>query len=1099
MTLILGWHGVKFLVPKYLLFYKVGMQVTLVIDSTWYVLQWNGTTGTTVSQGTAFWLQAFISSLLVISSILGLLYGWKLRDIVKSVEHHRGCERATLAEIGSTTALPHSNSMRSSGRFSEVGRLSSHSVVVEKSREFCAGDPSCMFRSNEIIRSKYTYYNFLFVFFKLQFSRLANVYTCVVVFLCFFEFSPVSPISSLTPLLIVFGTSAMKDVFEDMQRKREDSAVNDKNVIIARSNSDTTNTTWRKVQVGDIVKLKQGDEACSDMLLLSTSRSDGRCYVATANLDGETNLKIRNVVPSTKDVSDPMELLKQHSLLVSCDAPSANLFQFNGTLTLQSADKSEIATPVDMDNLILRGSSLHSSEWTFGLVIYTGIETRVALNAAETQLKRSRVEKRLNSMLVLILVLLFTISVACSLGNNDWNYTIINSFPRYLRASQPLDDSSTRDYIFLSFVILFNNMIPLSMYVTMEGVRFAYAKYINNDLEMYDEDTDTPAHARNSNIVEDLGQIQYIFSDKTGTLTQNEMVFKQCSINGIRYGSASTDDSKDLPSYVKGSRFYDDRIHVNSKEKTAQNSALHEFALMLLLCNSVVPTYDEKNGTIFYDASSPDEEALVAAASSMGYILKSRNGNVCNVTIHGKNQEWTILATFEFDSDRKRMSVICTGPDKRIRLFCKGADNVIMDRLTTESRNELSFLTLQHLKEYASQGLRTLSGAMRYLDETEYGEFAESYDKASLTVQGRAYAMEHVAATVESGLTLLGATAIEDQLQEGVQDCISSLREAGISFWVLTGDKQETAVSIGMSSNVIDDNMDVIVLNQTDKALLIAKLEELYVDLVEEKWQEEDEGMCFVLWKGCKDIVVAMYNSLILSITGKPNEKKQCRRRRCADNAHDGNYFGDDEVGNRSFSFEHRMPDLSEIIVDSGKDNATSNDCLLPSDLMHPIGSSPNANSVGDQKTISSSGDLEYAMVIDGETLAYLLENDIKYLFLAVARTCKSVICCRCSPAQKASVVSLMTQPRLMWGPGFLSLAIGDGANDVPMIQSANVGIGISGKEGRQAVLSSDYSIAKFKYLKRLLLVHGSFSYKRISKLILFSFMKVRPKTMFVL
>lgn len=1046
------------------------MLLSLTVDAIWYILQWNGNTDT-VSQGTAFSLQLAATGIILLSNIMGLLYGWKLRRIVKSMRHQRACDRATMAEIGTVPPLRESQSssfsaLRSFRLTSNAASPSDKEVAANREitigvdAKEAAAAPYC---PNEIVTSKYTFYNFLFVFLQLQFSRLANVYTTVIVFLCFFDFSPVSPVASLTPLLIVFVSSAIKDVTEDLKRQKADAQVNGKPIeLYRRVNAKVERLTvkWRDVQVGDIVLMKDGDEASSDLLILSTSRDDGRCYVATANLDGESNTKIRSVPSITRKLTTATEILENHTIKVECDAPNRSLFDFNGRLVVD-----QTSAALSMDNVILRGSDLCSSEWTLALVIYTGKETRIALNGSTVPQKRSRVEKVLNSMFILILTLLFSIAVACSLGNNSWNFIVAREFPWYL-TTNPEDDADYNNFVFLSYVILFNNMIPLSMYVTMEGVRFLYARYVENDLEMYHEESDTPAQARNSNIMEDLGQIQYIFSDKTGTLTQNEMIFSKCSVAGLKYGDVDADGESDRSSFP-GTQFTDARLLSRLDNRHGTASDIHEFLLLLMLCNTVIPSIDPETSEIRMQASSPDEEALVFAAYALGYKLERRDGATCYVNVRGEDQVWEILAVLEFNSDRKRMSVVCKGPDEKIRLYCKGADNVILQRLSTDHEQAVTLVTVGHLHEYAAEGLRTLTGAVKIMDEVTYSKWQIHYAEASMSVRDRSAKVAAAADLIECNMHLLGATAIEDRLQDGVADCISSLRAAGINFWVLTGDKKETAISVGLASQVMDDTMDVILLGQSDKSELTLKLEELYVDLVEDKWITQEDSASKVLWETTKQLIKASIHTISDNLAGGMTNVKT--KRRCRQRAGTGG------CRNRlDTATDETIHDLNsmEIVVDVDK----------------PVGDGMERERSAAQ---SEEDDvLDYAMVIDGQTLTMLLQDDIKYLFLAVARKCKSVICCRCSPAQKAAVVTLVTQPRLMWGPGFLSLSIGDGANDVPMIQAASVGVGISGKEGRQAVLSSDFSIAQFKYLKRLLLVHGNYSYKRISKLILFSFMK---------
>lgn len=1119
VTLIFGWHGTNYLLPKFLLSYKIGMQLTLLVDIIWYWKGYNGNLSS-VSSGTSVLMQGFFSIILSLLNVAGIMYGWKLRRIVKAVQTQRECDRAALAtrmpspdrmnsiqqlrqtlsinptEIDSADGpMPRRKLVAGGGVKSMAPRKSISTPFSKKVVE--AADPeTTVFSSNMIVTSKYTFYNFLFVFLKLQFSRLANIYTTIVVMLCFFDFSPVSPVASLTPLLIVFATSALKDVSEDLRRQKADAQVNQKSTHIVRCTANEAvqhiDGMWQDIRVGDLLIFKDGDEIPADCVLLATSRPDGRCYVETANLDGETNLKIRSVAKSTKHFLSAEEILENYKLHVECDAPGKDLFYFDGVLKLEKTvyegnENDIVDTSLTMDNLILRGSESRNCEWTIALVIYTGKDTKIAMNSANVPLKRSFVEKTLDTMFVLVLVLLFGISIACTLGNNNWNLALDDgSTPWYI------DYSDGNGYIFLSYVILFNNLIPLSMYVTMEGVRFVHARYIESDLEMYDEVTDTPAQVRNSNINEDLGQIQYIFSDKTGTLTRNEMIFAKCTIAGLRYNDVDMDSIK--PSRP-GTRFNDSRLIARLKANHSTRKEIHDFLLVLTICNTVIPEYEPSSEsgeqrTIKYNASSPDEQALVLAASDLGYVLTSRDGAICNTTLLGKPVSFEILNVLEFNSDRKRMSVIVRHPDGSIVLYCKGADDIIFDLLSSSQPQGVAHVTRGHLQEYASEGLRTLTTAMRKLTNEEYEQWHQLYRQAELSMEGRAAKIAKVSAIIEVELTLLGATAIEDRLQDGVEESICALRKAGIKFWVLTGDKKETALSIGMSSHVIDDNMDVIVLGQRDKGALRARLEELYVELVDERWGNTDEhsSATKVLYEAIKRAIIYLWELAKLSIIGRDQEAEARKKRRRVQRREEQAAAAAAAAANEATppTTPNNYNEVYPALHRPENDSVDSYDHVLCDREFEPKNvnvSSPDSEEFYDD-------DVEFAMVIDGKTLALVLDDDIKYLFLAVATQCKSVICCRCSPAQKASVVKLVTEPTLMFSPGNITLAIGDGANDVPMIQAANVGVGISGKEGRQAVLSSDYAIAEFQYLKRLLLVHGNYSYKRISKLILFSFMK---------
>ncbi|KAG8839620.1 hypothetical protein FS842_002022 [Serendipita sp. 407] len=504
----------------------------------------------------------------------------------------------------------------------------------------------------------------------------------------------------------------------------------------------------------------------------------------------------------------------------------------------------------------------------------------------------------------------------------------------------------------------------------MEVVKFQQAQLINFDLDMYYEKTDTPALCRTSSLVEELGQIEYIFSDKTGTLTCNEMEFKMCSIGGIAYAEV-VDESKQEESHGGSWQTFKELQQtlspegMVSREEAVQREVLREFLSLLAVCHTVIPEVQE-DGRVVYQASSPDEAALVAGAETLGYRFHTRKPKSVFVEIDGSTKEFEILNVCEFNSTRKRMSTVVRSPDGKIKLYCKGADTVIFERLSPNQ--PYTDATLVHLEDYATEGLRTLCIASREISEAEYKEWSAIYDKAAQTINGRGEALDQAAELIEKNMFLLGATAIEDKLQDGVPDAIHTLQMAGIKVWVLTGDRQETAINIGMSCRLISESMNLVIVN-------------------EESAQATEE----------------LLTKRLAAIKSQRN--------------------------------------------------------------------------TGEQEDI--------ALIIDGKSLTFALEKSISKTFLEIAILCKAVICCRVSPLQKALVVKLVKK-----NSEAITLAIGDGANDVSMIQAAHVGIGISGVEGLQAARSADVAISQFRYLKKLLLVHGAWSYQRLSKLILYSFYK---------
>ncbi|KAK7479211.1 hypothetical protein BaRGS_00029555, partial [Batillaria attramentaria] len=794
--------------------------------------------------------------------------------------------------------------------------------------------------------AKYNFLTFLPKFLFEQFRKYANIFFLFIALTQQIpNVSPTGRYTTAVPLLLILMVSAIKEIIEDFKRHRADDAVNNSKVQVHRGNKWTT-MKWTDVVVGDIVKVTDGHFFPADLVLLSSSEPQAMCYIETANLDGETNLKLRQGHSVTKDMITGDQLSDLHGV-VECEMPNRHLYDFVGNIQLQGKS----AVPLGPNQLLLRGAMLRNTGWIFGVVIYTGAQTKLMLNSTSTPLKRSNVEKLTNTQILLLFVVLVVLSLVCSVANSVWTGRHADT-DWYLFYHEMVE--SNFGYNLLTFIILYNNLIPISLQVTLEVVKFIQAIFINWDLDMYHEETDTPAMARTSNLNEELGQVQYIFSDKTGTLTQNIMEFRKCTIAGICYGN--NEESRD--------QFNDGSLIYNLRSNHVTADVIRDFMVLMAVCHTVVPERDPLTGDIHYLASSPDEAALVQAARSLGFVFTNRSPDTVEIEVFGKKELYEILNVLEFTSNRKRMSVIVRGPDGKIQLLMKGADTVIYERL--DETQLYADITLQHLEGFASIGLRTLCIAKAEISEEFYDDWRHTFYKASTSIHEREKKLEEAAELIERNLVLLGATAIEDKLQDGVPETIYKMAMAGIKLWVLTGDKQETAINIGYSCQLLTQTMELIIVNEHS---LDATRDELV----------------------------------------------------------------------------KRKADFGDAL---GKEN-------------------------------------DVGLIIDGESLKYALSCDCRQDFLDIALSCRAVICCRVSPLQKAELVELVKRSQKA-----ITLAIGDGANDVGMIQAAHVGVGISGLEGLQAACASDYAIAQFRFLQKLLLVHGAWSYSRLTKLILYSFYK---------
>ncbi|KAG0193037.1 hypothetical protein DFQ28_006778 [Apophysomyces sp. BC1034] len=754
-------------------------------------------------------------------------------------------------------------------------------------------------------------------------------------------------------------------------------------------------TMWQDVHVGDYVKIRNDEDVPADVVILSTSDEDNICYVETQNLDGETNLKVRQGLPGTSEIKDEHDC-KRARFHIECEPPHVNLYQYSGVLkwdidvdsaTTRSGVTHQKSDAVGYNNILLRGCVLRNTEWVIGIVVYTGNDTKIMLNSGQTPSKRSKMAKATNPHVIANFAILAVICIVSSIMDSV-QFHGSGSSRHFDFGIEGTNASYSGFLTFWVTLILYQNIVPISLYISVEIVKTFAAYFIFADIDMYYEPTDTPCIPKTWNISDDLGQIEYIFSDKTGTLTQNVMEFRKCTINGLSYGLGETEAGRGAQLRDRG--MVEDQLDDDAELENSKKSMYHKqaglftnthagpnptfvdpaffedlgkdddhaqqmihFCQSLALCHTAIAERpDEDNPDyIEYKAQSPDEAALVATARDLGFVFLGYETKTRTMTIEvmGEVQRFTLLNVLEFNSTRKRMSVIVKPQNTdKIVLLCKGADSVIYERLCTEfghqtrladTQEKLRDVTNDHLENYANEGLRTLCLAYRFISREEYEPWNKQFQEASASLYNRDEKVDEVCEQIERNMLLMGGTAIEDRLQEGVPETIAELATSGIKLWVLTGDKTETAINIGFACNLLTTGMDIMIVRAQNREDTEAQLKSTLEKISDPK------------------------------ATGK------------------------------------------------------------------------------------------HALVIDGTTLKYALSKNYKDMLLQIATQCSSVICCRVSPKQKAQMVTLVKKTLRV-----MTLAIGDGANDVSMIQEANVGIGISGVEGRQAVMASDYAISQFRF-----------------------------------
>ncbi|XP_046892740.1 phospholipid-transporting ATPase VA [Hypomesus transpacificus] len=1055
-------------------------------------------------------------------------------------------------------------------------------------------NPNRHYANNKIKTTKYTFLSFLPKNLFEQFHRFANVY---FVFIALLNFVPVvnafQPELALAPVVFILSVTAIKDLWEDYRRHRSDKEINHMDCLVySRPERRYVEKFWKEVRVGDFIRLRCNEILPADVLLLSSSDPDRLCHIETATLDGETNLKQRQVVRSFIDLDCDFDPSKYNSV-IECEKPNNDLNRFRGYIGHRNGRRDGLYK----DNLLLRGCTVRNTEEAVGIVIYAGHETKAMLNNNGPRYKRSKLERQMNVDVFWCVIILLIMCLLAAIGHGLWMFQYGDKRPVFDVLSPEGTDLSpalSAIYLFLTMIIVFQVLIPISLFVSIEIVKICQVFFIHQDVDLYDEETDSQLQCRALNITEDLGQMQYIFSDKTGTLTENKMVFRRCTVAGVEYshdanarrlamyqeldseeeecvshgGTLPRRDSVTSHQSAKvvlrsqstkshrrtGSRAEAKRASILSKhtafsspmekditpdpqllDKVNEGSSqmdfmrfhsqplsqlpsdlcdINDFFIALTICNTVVvsspnqprqkvrmrfelkspvktiedfikrftpsrltssnssssssllaersarrgasgampspssestltkldegeggegggvggegtdanafspapPTYDAKpapveEGELRYEAESPDEAALVYAARAYKCSLVGRLPDQVTVELpHLGKLSFELLHTLGFDATRKRMSVVVRHPlTNQITVYTKGADSVIMDLIRPPSTDDskgkrqrkILYKTQNYLNLYAADGLRTLCIAKKTLTKEEYAAWLRRHLEAETALQGREELLFDSALRLETNLHLLGATGIEDRLQDGVPETIASLRKAGLQIWVLTGDKQETAINIAYACKLLEPEEEIITLNADSQEACAALLE---------------ESLHYIQAK-----------------------------------------FLCPSPGEAAGAFQHDFPlfDLSPPPSSSASSQAAPV-------LVHRLG-----------------------LVIDGRTLAYALDRSLEDKFLAVARSCRSVLCCRSTPLQKSMVVQLVRNKLKV-----MTLAIGDGANDVSMIQVADVGVGISGQEGMQAVMASDFSLPRFQYLQKLLLVHGHWCYSRLANMILYFFYK---------
>ncbi|KAI9820944.1 MAG: hypothetical protein M1832_003416 [Thelocarpon impressellum] len=1047
------------------------------------------------------------------------------------------------------------------GRHIDLDALRKKALVDERyGREYI---------SNSIRSSRHTAWNFLPRQLFAQFSKLANFYfLCISILQLIPTLSTTGTFTTIAPLMFFVGISMAKEGYEDLRRHRLDKADNNRQTSVLRADSSPTDSSdstanaqswtairWHEVSVGDIVRLKRDDATPADLILLRASGPNGTAYIETMALDGETNLKGKQAAPALAKACASMDGLLRTSAHLIVEDPNADLYSFEGKVTTSGETQ-----PLTTNEVVYRGSVLRNTAEAIGVVIYTGEECKIRMNATKNpRIKAPSLQGRVNRIVIVIVLFVLALAVFNTVAYLIWADDTEKGSWYLENARVPVFP------VLASFVIMFNTLIPLSLYVSLEIVKLAQI-FLMNDIDMYDEASDTPMEARTSTINEELGQVSYIFSDKTGTLTNNSMRFRKLSVAGTSWlhnfdilrdeaehdNPEKLDRKKRIGKIPARTSTSQTSLHENSRRSDValeRGQMLHEtseilsptsprktpgrqsrlqpeltttelleylqrkpetefagmvrfFILCMALCHTCLPeTRDD--GELTYQAASPDELALVQSARELGYVVVDRQAETITLKTFpaGPDGEavfsvYEILDVIEFSSQRKRMSVIVRFPDHRIYVISKGADSTITEllkssRLALEKASQVERRASKRKSMEAKQMLRNSMQIRRKSSEkgpsvTLARASIGALDRRSMTAED----LQPIRHQVDAWLSNREHEA-DVSLADDNSEYFQPRASAHFGFRRSFAASDRRSLTPGaVADALVDEGLSAdegFVFDRCFQHINEFATEGLRTLMYAYRTLDEQE---YAAWRkvyhGATTSLVDRQEQIERAGAMLEKDLELAGATAIEDKLQDGVPETIDKLRRANIKMWMLTGDKRETAINIGRSCRLIKDYSVVTVLDHEEGDI--GRHVAAAVVDINSGDVAHSVVVvDGQTLAVIEDDEVlKSVFVDLAILVDSVICCRASPSQKAQLVRTIRKKV----SGSVTLAIGDGANDIAMIQEAHVGIGITGKEGLQAARTSDYSIAQFRFLLKLLLVHGRWNYVRTCKYTLSTFWK---------